>query len=200
MTAGLRGDQQQVASQWQDKDGSLTPPGHWMAIAIGLARRHGLSSSATALALALVATAQADAFIAAWDAKYAYWSVRPVTAIRERDSDWRPYIDTPHFPSYVSGHATTSGAAATVLAALFPEHAAELHACAEQASESRLLGGIHFRSDNEAGLQLGREVGAVAMARVSLAALGWRQPRWPGDALDVQPVGCLWPDTVSTPS
>jgi membrane-associated phospholipid phosphatase len=63
----------------------------------------------------------------------------------------------------VSGHSSTSGAASTVLAALLPERAAELEALAEQAAASRLYGGIHFASDNEAGLALGRRVGHVAV-------------------------------------
>ena len=187
VTAELTSVQQQIASQWQDKDGSLTPPGHWTAIAVSLARREGLSSSRTALLMALLATAQADAFIAAWDAKYAYWSVRPITAMQAIDPGWRPYIETPNFPSYVSGHASTSGAAAAVLAALFPHHAEELTDCGEQAAESRLLGGIHFRSDNDVGLQVGREAAAIALARVPIPDV-----RVAAAGVD-NAVGCLWP-------
>ena len=84
-----------------------------------------------------------------------YWSVRPVTVIRAQlDSSWLPYIATPPFPSYPSGHSTTSGAASAVLAAFFPSRAAELDGIAEEAAVSRLYSGIHFRSDNEAGLVL----------------------------------------------
>jgi hypothetical protein len=50
-----------------------------------------------------------------------------------------------------------------VLARLFPNRAGQLNAMAEEAAISRLYGGIHFRSDNEAGLQLGRRVGEVAL-------------------------------------
>jgi membrane-associated phospholipid phosphatase len=88
-----------------------------------------------------------------------------VTAIRrELDPGWLPYIATPPFPSYVSGHSTTSGAAAEVLARFFPSQARRLGGLAEEAAVSRLYGGIHFRSDNEAGLMLGRKVGRVAIA------------------------------------
>ena len=87
-----------------------------------------------------------------------------MTAIRRRiDPNWLSFITTPPFPSYVSGHSTTSGAAATVLAAFFPGQAAQLAAMAEEAAISRLYGGIHYRSDNEAGLELGRRVGGVAV-------------------------------------
>ena len=62
--------------------------------------------------LAELPTAQADAFIACWNAKYTYWTERPVTAIRASlDRDWSPYVYTPSFPSYPSGHSTTSAAA-----------------------------------------------------------------------------------------
>jgi membrane-associated phospholipid phosphatase len=91
-------------------------------------------------------TAQADTFIACWDAKFAYWSLRPVTAIRRLipgASNWLSYIVTPPFPSYVSGHSTTSGAASTVLAGFFPQLAAKLDTLAEEAVVSRLYGGIH---------------------------------------------------------
>jgi hypothetical protein len=84
-------------------------------------------------------TAQADAFIACWNAKFTYWSERPVTAIRrELDPSWLSYIATPPFPSYVSGHSSTSGAASRVLAAYFRDAAPQLRAWAEEAAVSRL--------------------------------------------------------------
>jgi membrane-associated phospholipid phosphatase len=80
-----------------------------------------------------------------------------------RHPPWLSYIATPPFPGYVSGHSTTSGAASPVLAACFPSRAGELDAMAEEAAVSRLYAGIHFLSDNEAGLELGRRVGSVAV-------------------------------------
>jgi membrane-associated phospholipid phosphatase len=65
----------------------------------------------------------------------------------------------------VSGHSTTSGTASEVLAASFPAAATQLRAWAGEAAVSRLYGGIHFRSDNEAGLALGKSIAAVALAR-----------------------------------
>jgi membrane-associated phospholipid phosphatase len=92
-----------------------------------------------------------------------------VTAIRrELDPSFLPYITTPPFPSYVSGHSTTSGAASTVLAARFPRAARQLRAWADEAAVSRLYGGIHFSSDNDAGLTLGRKVGRAAVKRYDL--------------------------------
>jgi membrane-associated phospholipid phosphatase len=155
----------------------VTPPGHWNQIAIELIRSDRLSDQEAAHLLAALNTAQADAFIACWDAKFTYWSERPVTAIRrEFDPSFLPYIVTPPFPSYISGHSTTSGAASTVLAARFPRSARRLRAWADEAAVSRLYGGIHFCTDNEAGLALGGRIGQVAVNRYRLGR-GPRSPR-----------------------
>jgi membrane-associated phospholipid phosphatase len=135
-----------------------------LMIALDLVRAAGWPALRTARLFAALNTAQADAFIACWDTKYVYWSLRPVTAIRRLiDPTWSSYIVTPPFPSYTSGHSTTSGAASTVLAAFFPAKAADLAAMAEEAARSRLYGGIHYESDNEVGLTVGRRVGEVAV-------------------------------------
>ena len=161
---GLTAEQKRIADYWADGAGTATPPGHWNRIALGLVGGRRWSTLRESRLFSALNTAQADAFIACWDAKYAYWSLRPVTAIRRvLDPPWLPYIATPPFPSYPSGHSTTSAAASTVLGAFFPGRARQLHAMAEEAAISRLYAGIHYRSDNEAGLELGRRVGAVAV-------------------------------------
>jgi membrane-associated phospholipid phosphatase len=162
----LTPEQRDIALFWADGAGTVTPSGHWNLIALDLIRSHGLDDDEAAHVLALLNTAQADAFIACWDAKFTYWSVRPVTAIRAAlDDRWSPLIATPPFPSYPSGHSTTSGAASTVLGHVFPDEAATLAGLAAEAAASRLYGGIHYASDNAAGLALGRLVGAAALAR-----------------------------------
>jgi membrane-associated phospholipid phosphatase len=157
----LTAEQKRIAEFWSDGAGTVTPPGHWNVIVLGLRREANWSTVRSAWLLAALNTAQADAFIARCDAKFTYWSLRPVRdwslrpvrAIRQLiDPGWLSYIVTPPFPSYVSGHSTTSGAASTVLAAFFPDRAGELDAMAEEAANSRLYGGIHFRSDNAVGL------------------------------------------------
>jgi PAP2 superfamily len=161
----LTGKQKRIAEYWADGPGTVTPAGHWNSIALGLVARAAWSTLRESQLFAALNTTQADAFIACWDAKYTYWSLRPVTAIRRLvDPSWLPYIATPPFPSYVSGHSTTSGAASTVLSAFFPDRAGDLSAMGEEAAISRLYAGIHYRSDNEAGLELGRRVGAVAVS------------------------------------
>jgi membrane-associated phospholipid phosphatase len=177
----LTDEQKRIADYWADGAGSVTPSGHWNLIAVDLVRdAPDWPTLRTARLFATLNTAQADAFIACWDAKYAYWSIRPISAIRRLiDPNWLSYITTPPFPSYPSGHSTTSGAASTVLAAFFPAKAQELAAKAEEAALSRLYGGIHFRSDNEAGLALGRRIGqdAVHAYHVHLARRRHRPER-----------------------
>jgi len=102
-----------------------------------------------------------DAFVCCWDAKYAYWSERPITA----DPTLAVLIPTPPFPSYTSGHATISVAAASVLGHLFPADAADLAARAQEAAASRLWAGIHFAIDNETGAGGGAMVGRLMAER-----------------------------------
>ena len=103
--------------------------------------------------------AEMDAGICCWDAKYAYWLLRPWMA----DPAITTPVGKPNFPSYTSGHSTFSGAAAALLAHVFPDRAAELEAMAEEASISRVYGGIHYRFDSERGLEAGRAIGALAI-------------------------------------
>jgi hypothetical protein len=163
VSQGLSAEQKRIADFWADGPQTVTPPGHWNQIALDMLEPAGWSTLEESRLFSALNTAQADAFIACWDAKYTYWSLRPVTAVRRLfDRGWLSYITTPPFPAYVSGHSATSGAAATVLGAFFPDQARALDAMAEEAAISRLYGGIHFRSDNDAGLDLGRLVGGVA--------------------------------------
>ena len=158
--------QKKIAFFWADGRGSVTPAGHWNQIALSLLKSSDLSDGDIVALFAQLNMALADAFIAAWDAKYAYWTMRPVTAAKKLlGIEWQPLILTPPFPSYVSGHASFSGAASVVLSAYLPEATVALTAMAEEAASSRLYGGIHSRFDNEDGLVLGRRVGTKVLAQ-----------------------------------
>lgn len=111
---------------------------------------------------ATAAVAAYDGFIACWDAKYAYWGVRP----NEYDTTYHPLLPTPPFPGYPSGHALMSGMFADLYSYFFPAEKAVFGKRAKDAAESRFQGGIHFRADNEAGLELGRKVAAAVIERV----------------------------------
>jgi hypothetical protein len=82
VACGLTDRQRTIANRWADGARTETPPGHWNRIALDLVEAAGWGTVRAARAFALLNTAQADAFIACWDAKYAFWRERPVTAIR----------------------------------------------------------------------------------------------------------------------
>ncbi|MGH9465483.1 MAG: vanadium-dependent haloperoxidase, partial [Thermoanaerobaculia bacterium] len=139
ISAGLTDEQKVIAEVWADGPQTWTPPGHWNQIAQGISIRdqHGIGDDVKmyfALNGALL-----DAGIACWDAKRAYDSTRPISAIRHvyhdqtieawggpnrgtrsiQGRNWKPYqaatFLTPAFPEYVSGHSTFSRAAREVL-------------------------------------------------------------------------------------
>ena len=145
-------------------------PGIWNQVLLDTVREERLSVPRLTRAFALLNAAQADAGGAAWDCKYAFWSPRPVNAIRDLglDHTFTSFLATPPFPSYISGHATYSAASAQVLSHLFPARTAEFHVKAEEAAMSRLYGGIHFRSDNEVGLEVGTKVGRAVVERARI--------------------------------
>jgi hypothetical protein len=151
--------QDQAAEFWVDGNGTATPAGHWNQIAIDNCQQAQFDDLKTARVFAELNTTLADTYITAWDSKYYYWSIRPVTAAQKLlGIKFKPAILTPPFPSYVSGHAATSGAASTILADYFPENATKLLKMGEAAAMSRLYGGIHYRFDNDQGLIQGRKV------------------------------------------
>ena len=171
----LSPEQKAIADRWHLGQGSVTPAGVWNRVALDLAAANGLDTQRGAEVFAALNAAMTDAFIACWRAKFAWWTERPVTAIRERlDPAFLPHLVTPAFPSYVSGHAAVSGAAEVVLRNYFPARSGWLREQAEEAALSRLLGGIHFRSDNEEGLELGRRIGERVVARMNPASPGQR--------------------------
>jgi membrane-associated phospholipid phosphatase len=165
----LTPEQMRIAKYWEGGEGTPLPPGVWNQEVLTQVGKARMSTPRAARALALVNVAMADAGVASWDTKYAYWSPRPENAIRELGIDprWKPYLATPFFPAYVSGHAVYSGAASQVLAHLFPAEADRFRARGEEASVSRLLGGIHYRRDGEVGLPMGREIGRRVVDRAS---------------------------------
>lgn len=152
-------EQEAAVLRWAGGSGSVTPAGLWIEIARNLIVRDGLSDADAAHALAMTSVALMDGFICCWDAKYAYWYPRPVTA----DPDLNVLIPTPPFPSYTSGHSTISMAAATVLGHLFPADRDALLAQANEAKQSRLWAGIHYPIDNDIGVAMGDLIGRITI-------------------------------------
>lgn len=168
-----------------------TAPQIWNPVARQVAIAQGLTISQNARAFALLNLVGADAFIASWDAKFTYNQWRPVTAIREADSDgnpetiadpnWTPLLVTPPFPDYIAGHTTYAGAAEEVLEHVFGENPGivitltsatapgviesytTFDEIAEGVVDARVLGGIHWRTSSVRGRRVGQKVGAFAV-------------------------------------
>ena len=151
-------EQWRIADFWGDGAGTYTPPGHWNRIAEDLIRQYGQNELRTARTYALLNRAMQDAGTMCWRVKYRYFTPRP----SQLDPAIKTATGIPNFPSYTSGHASFSGAAASVLVYLFPNEATSLNAQADEAAISRLYGGIHYRLDNEEGEKCGRAIGDVA--------------------------------------
>jgi hypothetical protein len=154
-------DQIRIVEFWADGAGTYTPPGHWDAIAAEDFIPKRFSEVRWARNLALINMAIMDAGIVCWNTKYYYFNPRPT----QMDPAIKTLTGIPNFPAYISGHSTFSGAAATVLAHLIPENADKYNAMAQEASLSRMYGGIHYRSDCEVGLEVGKNVGNYAVQR-----------------------------------
>jgi len=176
-------EQAAIARFWSDDPMlSMTPPGHWVSIALQVAERANLSLEDNVDLLARMGIAMSDAFVGCWHEKYIYNLLRPITYIkRVIDAKWEPILNTPPFPEYPSGHSVVSGAMDAVMTAFFgdnyqfedrtgspdgrnPRTFKSFHDAAEEAGISRLYGGIHFRSAIVDGLAQGRCIGAYAVA------------------------------------
>ena len=123
--------------------------------------RHNVNIIRAGRALALVNVAIYDATIAAWDSKSTYRRPRP----SEDERSLPTVLAPPASPSYPDEHAVAAGAASHVLAYLFPADAAAFASMAEEAARSRLVAGVAYPSDVAAGLQLGRAVADLVIAR-----------------------------------
>jgi hypothetical protein len=129
-----------------------------------LVRRERLSVPREVRLLAPFAVLYHDAYIAAHDAKYTYWSLRPHMA----DTTIVPLIPVPNHPAYVSNAAIIASAAAELVGSMFPQEAAQWRYLGEEAGLSRIYAGIHYPSDERAGNQMGKSIAALAIQRDQL--------------------------------
>jgi hypothetical protein len=195
----LTEEQKHIADFWDDNPFKITvvghasyatkkfsPPGHWMNIVGIAAQKANADLNTTVAAYTETAIALFDAFISCWDEKYRSNYIRPETVINKYVSDsWRPYIQTPPFPSYTSGHATISGAAAEVMTYWFGDRFSfsdtsllefgiksriinSFREAAKEAALSRFYGGIHFPFDNNEGNKAGIKLGQLMLQRIKL--------------------------------
>ena len=213
LSDGLTDEQKVIAEYWADGSGSELPPGHWLRFGEFCSRRDALGVDSDVKLFFLLANAMHDAAIAAWHRKVTFDTIRPISLVRHTyggrtirawggpyqgsrpidGSRWQPYLPTPPFAEYPSGHSTFSAAGAEVLhlftgrqdfdaTVVVPAgssrvepgavpardvvlHWATFDAAADQASFSRRLGGIHFASGDLDGRLVGRRVAARVVAR-----------------------------------
>lgn len=183
----LTPEQLTLAQFWADGPGTISGPGHSIAIANQILVQEGADLALAAETYARVGTALADALTSLWWSKYHYNLLRPVTYIRNViDPTWTPVLPTPPFPEYTSAHSAQSAAAASSLEYLFGESVAfvdhahdadgfaprpfnRIYAAAEEAGASRMYAGIHFRSGNVDGQAQGRCVAE------KVHSLNWRR-------------------------
>jgi len=178
-------DERIIALYWADDPGETsTPPGHWVYIMNNMVRSRGMKLDQAVEMYALTSMAMADAVIAVWYTKFQVNCCRPKTYVREfmDDPDWEPWVETPPFPEYASGHSGFSAAAATVLTELLgdqpfvdsthviiglpPRAYDNFWAAAKEAAESRHYGGIHYRAGIEDALGQGKCAAETVLGKV----------------------------------
>ena len=196
----LTEEQRHIADFWDDNPFKMnvtghvmyatkkfSPPGHWMNIVGIAAEKAKADFSTTVAAYTETAIALFDAFIICWEEKFRSNLVRPETVINAQKefADWRPHIQTPPFPSYTSGHATSSAAAAEIMTKWFGNNLTftdtsllefgiksreirNFRSAADEAAISRLYGGIHYRFDNDNGAASGRKLGEYISEKFQL--------------------------------
>ena len=175
-------DQTYVSRYWAEH-----PAGTWSRVVRTLSAGHGLSIVDNARLFAMLYLTAADALITVWDSK-AYWSFwRPITAIREADTDgnpatqadpaWLPLVPTPPYPDEPSGHTAVSGSFLATLREFFgtdnvawsdtnnagmTRSYSRLSDAIKEIVDLRVWSGIHFRTADEHG------------ARIALQVATWR--------------------------
>jgi hypothetical protein len=178
-------DQTHMARYWAEN-----PPGTWSRVLRTLSAQQGVSLVDNARMFAMAYMAASDALITVWNdkAKYLFW--RPITAIREADTDgndataadpnWLPLIPTPPYPEHSSGHSALSGAMVRSLQQFFgtdeiswtdtnlggfTRSYTKLSQAIDEVVDARVWSGIHFRTADEDGARIGKQIAQYGHAR-----------------------------------
>lgn len=207
ISAGLTDRQKMIAEYWAGGPGTVTPPGYWQQIAQEVSASRGQTLDEDVQMFFILGNAVMDAAICCWEAKVFYDYCRPITAVRHvfngqqiqawggpslgtqtiAGETWRPYIATPPFAEYTSGHSTFSAASAQALRLFTGSDALGLSVtlapgsssvepgvtpaqtvvlswgtfteAAQEAGISRVYGGIHFSDGNLNGQAAGTSIG-----------------------------------------
>lgn len=182
-------EQTEIARFWE-----YSLPAIYHGVLRSVAQQPGRDVQRNARLFAAAAQAMDDAMIAVFDAKYHHHFWRPVTAIRNADTDghdatqrdpaWASLIEPPMHPEYPSGHSILAAALGAVVkadvgSATMPafatsspsakgatRHWTHVDEFVREVSDSRVWAGIHFRSATQAGELMGRQIGELAAQRL----------------------------------
>jgi hypothetical protein len=194
----LTQEQKDIARFWDDNpfvmehSGHLmaatkkqTPGGHWMGIATIACRQGKADAVKAAKTYTLTALALFEAFVSVFETKYRYVYIRPISAINNMiDAKWEPFLQTPPFPEYTSGHSTITGSAATVLTNLYGTNFAFIDTsnmryinmqrkfssflqASDECSISRFYGGIHYKISVDTGAAVGKRIGEFIIDKIA---------------------------------
>ena len=195
----LTDEQKQIASFWDCNPyvshhkghamfatKKITPGGHWIGITKIATQKADLSLMETIYTYTLVSVGLFDSFIVCWDEKWRSILVRPETLINQFiDKDWIPYLQTPPFPEYTSGHSVISRTSAKILTKVLGDNFEFLDTteekyglkarkyksfieAADEAAISRIWGGIHYMPAITLGVKQGDKVGHFVLSQLNL--------------------------------
>ncbi|MES2268992.1 MAG: vanadium-dependent haloperoxidase [Bacteroidota bacterium] len=195
---GLTASEKDIANFWDcnpfavQNDGhmvmglkKISPGAHWLGITGIACKQSKAGFSKTVEVTTTVAIGLMDGFISCWADKYKTNRVRPETAIRSYiDPHWKPFLQTPPFPEYSSGHSVVSAASAAILTYYFgpyfkytdsteisygipPRKFNSFDQAAKEAAISRFLGGIHYKDAIDNGLVQGKNVGGWVLQKIN---------------------------------
>jgi hypothetical protein len=161
----------------------ISPGSHWMGITDIVCRKSNADFAKTLKVNTAVAVGMMDSFMTCWDEKYRSNRIRPETAIRKYiDPSWKPFLQTPPFPEYLSGHSVVSSAVSVILTHFIGDNFAytdtveerfgleardfkSFKQAADEAAISRFYGGIHFMDAIEVGTDQGEKVGNLLISK-----------------------------------
>ena len=186
--------QTQIAQFWR-----ASPTAIWNPVIHQALSTQPHSLSATARAFSLVYLAASDSSVACWDAKYVYNFWRPQPAIvaggldgndaTDPDPTWVPLVPTPPHPEYPSGHGCNSGAIGVALALLFGDDPGvdltvtlggitrqwqTFSEAVDEVIDARVYSGIHFRTADDVGARMGRQVARFVITQALRPTRGRR--------------------------
>jgi hypothetical protein len=195
-------EQTRIALFWR-----ASPTAIWNPILRQAIDARALSLSEAARVMALFYLASSDASVVCWDAKYVYNFWRPEPAIRNGGADgndatnadisWTPRLPTPPHPEYPSAHTSNSGAMAFILQSIFGDepgfvieatsaqapgfvrHWLTFDEGVQEVTDARVYSGIHFRTSDEVGARIGRQVGQFVLRHALRPVRGGASNRLP---------------------